>query len=147
MPATLSKLGIVAALQNLIDKLSSKEGLHISFTAYGFEERIEETTEISIYRIILELINNIVKHSMAGKVTIQLIKYPGYINLVVEDNGQGFDYEKANEEKKGIGLGNILSRVEYLKGTIEFDSSPGKGTSIIIEIPINYDTINTNNLV
>ena len=135
MPATLSKLGIVAALQNLIDKISSHAGLQISFTAHAFERRIEETTEISIYRIILELINNIVKHAMADKVTIQLIKYPEYINLVIEDNGRGFNYEKAVEGKKGIGLGNILSRVEYLKGTIEIDSSQGEGTTVIIEIP------------
>ena len=135
MPATLSKLGIVAALQNLIGNISSHSGLQISFSAHGFEGRIEETTEISIYRIILELINNIVKHAEAGKVSIQLIKYPHYINLVIEDNGRGFNYSKATEEKKGIGLGNILSRVEYLKGTIDIDSSPGKGTTVIIEIP------------
>ena len=135
MPATLSKLGIVAALQNLIDKISSHAGLQISFTAHAFEERIEETAEISIYRIILELINNIVKHAAANKVTIQLIKYPDYINLVVEDNGQGFDYEKIAEGKKGIGLGNILSRVEFLKGTIDIDSSLEEGTTVIIEIP------------
>ncbi len=135
MPATLSKLGIVAALQNLIDKISSHAGLQISFTAHEFEVRIEETAEISIYRIILELINNIVKHAAANKVTIQLIKYPAYINLTVEDNGRGFNYNKAAEEKKGIGLGNIFSRVEYLKGTIDIDSSPGKGTTVIIDIP------------
>ena len=135
MPATLSKLGLVAALQNLIGKISSHPGMQISFTAHEFEGRIEETAEMSIYRIILELINNIVKHAAANKVTIQLIKYPAYINLVVEDNGRGFNYAKALEEKKGIGLGNILSRVEYLKGTIDIDSSPGKGTTVIIEIP------------
>jgi len=135
MPATLSKLGLVAALQNLIDKISSNAGLQISFSAHEFEGRLEESTEISIYRIVLELINNIVKHAKAHKVTIQLIRYPGYINLVVEDDGCGFDHEKIAEEKKGIGLGNILSRVEYLKGTLDIDSSPGKGTTVIIEIP------------
>ncbi len=135
MPATLSKLGLVAALQNLIGKISSHSGMQIRFTAHEFEGRIEETAEISVYRIILELLNNIVKHASAGKVTIQLIKYPAYINLTVEDNGRGFNYNKALEEKKGIGLGNILSRVEYLKGTIDIDSSPGKGTTVIIEIP------------
>ncbi len=135
MPATLSKLGIVAALQSLIDKLSTHAGLQISFTAHSFDTRIEETTEISIYRIILELINNIVKHALADKVSIQMIKYPGYINLVIEDNGRGFNYDKALAEKKGIGLGNILSRVEYLNGTLEIDSKPGKGTTVIIEIP------------
>ena len=67
--------------------------------------------------------------------SIQLIKYPEYINLIVEDNGQGFDKHKAMEEKKGIGLGNVLSRVEFLKGTVDIDSAPGKGTTVIIEIP------------
>lgn len=147
MPATLSKLGIVAALQNLIANISSHSGLQISFTAHALEGRIEETAEISIYRIILELINNIVKHADARKVTIQLIKYPNYINLVIEDDGRGFNYSKAVDEKKGIGLGNIQSRVEYLNGTIDIDSSPGKGTTVIIEVPSGQAEKYTNNLV
>jgi two-component system NarL family sensor kinase len=135
MPATLSKLGLEAALQNLIDKIAAHSKLQIHFSAYGFEGRMEEKTEMSIYRIILELLNNIVKHASAEKLSIQLIKYPAYINLMVEDNGKGFNYHKALEEKKGIGLGNILSRVDYMNGSIEVDSSPGKGTTVIIEIP------------
>ena len=135
MPATLSKLGLVAALQNIIGKISGRSGLQINFTAHDLEQRIEETTEISIYRIILELINNIVKHAKADKVSIQLVKYPEYINVIVEDNGRGFDHQKILEEKKGIGLGNVLSRVEFLKGTVDIDSAPGKGTTVIVEIP------------
>ena len=135
MPATLSKLGLVAALQNLIGKISSKSGIQFSFAAHGFDVRLDENTEISIYRIILELINNIVKHAAAKKASVQLVHYPDYINLVIEDNGLGFESAKALREKKGIGLGNILSRVEYLKGSIEIDSSPGKGSTVIIEIP------------
>ena len=135
MPATLSKLGLEAALQSLIDKIAVHSKMQINFTAHGFEGRIEESTEMSIYRIILELLNNIVKHAAAEKVTIQIIKYPAYINLMIEDDGRGFDYHKAFEEKKGIGLGNILSRVEYLNGTVEIDSAAGKGTTVIIEIP------------
>lgn len=135
MPATLSKLGLVAASQNLIGKISSRSGMQISFTAHEFEDRIEENTEISIYRIILELINNIVKHAAADMVTIQIVKYPDYINLVVEDNGRGFNFDRTLEEKKGIGLGNILSRVEFLKGTFDIDSAQGKGTTVIIDIP------------
>ena len=135
MPATLSKLGLEAALQNLIDKIGAHSKMQIHFSAHGFGGRVEEKTEMSIYRIILELLNNIVKHAAAEKVSIQLIKYPAYINLMVEDNGRGFDFNKALEEKKGIGLGNILSRVEYMNGSIDIDSSPGKGTTVIIEIP------------
>lgn len=135
MPATLSKLGLVAALKNLINNISSHSGLHISFSAHDFIERIDEQTEMSIYRIVLELINNVVKHAQADKVTVQLIKHPGYINISVEDNGKGFDYDRERLAKKGIGLGNILSRVEYLKGTINVDASEGRGTTVIIDVP------------
>jgi two-component system, NarL family, sensor kinase len=136
MPATLSKLGLIAALKNLSNTISSHSGLQINFTSHDFTERIPEQTEMSIYRIVLELINNIVKHAQANKVTVQLIKYPDYINLSVEDNGRGFDYGSALQEKKGIGLGNILSRVEFLKGKMNVDSVPGRGTTVIIDIPL-----------
>ncbi len=139
MPATLSKLGLVAALKNLISKISSNSGMQISFSSHDFENRIAEQEEMSIYRIVLELINNIVKHAQANKVTVQLIKYPDYINLSVEDNGRGFDYRNALQEKKGIGLGNILSRVDYLKGKMNVDSVPGRGTTVIIDVPLENE--------
>lgn len=135
MPATLSKLGLVPALKNLSEKMSSGKGLQVSFSAHEFDSRLEEQTEISIYRIILELINNIVKHASASRATVQLVKYPDNINITVEDNGKGFDYPKTLQEKKGIGLGNIQSRLEYMKGTIDIDTLPGRGTTVIIDIP------------
>ena len=55
---------------------------------------------------------------------------------MVEDNGKGFDYSRALQEKKGIGLGNILSRVDYLKGTMNVDAQPGRGTTVIIDVPL-----------
>ena len=147
MPATLSKLGLIAALKNLSNTISSHpiapdgyrdgSGLQINFTSHDFTERIPEQTEMSIYRIVLELINNIVKHAQANKVTVQLIKYPDYINLSVEDNGRGFDYENVLQEKRGIGLGNILSRVDYLRAKMNVDSLPGRGTTVIIDVPLN----------
>lgn len=140
MPATLSKLGLVSALRNLFNNISSQPmarglGIQISFSAHDFTERVNEKTEMSIYRVILELINNVVKHAQADKVTVQLIKYPDHINLTVEDNGRGFDYALALQEKKGIGLGNILSRVDYLKGKMDVDTMPDRGTTVIIDIP------------
>ncbi|MEO6612312.1 MAG: sensor histidine kinase [Chitinophagaceae bacterium] len=135
MPATLSKLGLIAALRNLINHITSQAGIQIHFSSHGFEQRLDEHTEMSIYRIVLELINNIIKHAEASKVTVQMIRHPDYINLSVEDNGRGFDYENALKIKKGIGLGNIISRVEYLKGGIDVDTLPGRGTTVIIDIP------------
>jgi len=136
MPATLSKLGLVPALKNLSEKISSNKGLQVSFSAHEFESRLDEQTEISIYRIILELINNIVKHALASHATVQLVKYPDNINITVEDNGKGFDYPKTLQEKKGIGLGNIQSRVDYMKGVINIDAVSGRGTTVIIDIPL-----------
>lgn len=135
MPATLSKLGLIAALRNLVNTISSHSGLQVNFSAYGFAGRLDEKTEMSVYRIVLELINNIVKHAQAEKVTVQLIKHPGYINLSVEDNGRGFDYELELQNNTGIGLANILSRVEYLEGKMNVDAAAGRGTAVIIDIP------------
>lgn len=136
MPATLSKLGLAAALKNLCDRISSYGGLQFTFLHHGFENRLDEQTEISIYRIILELINNVVKHASATKLTVQLIKFSDTINITIEDNGKGFDYKKAVTEKHGLGLGSVLARIEYLKGKVHFDSGTGKGTTVILDIPL-----------
>ncbi|MGQ0739031.1 MAG: tetratricopeptide repeat-containing sensor histidine kinase [Bacteroidota bacterium] len=136
MPATLSKLGLVPALKNLTEKISSHKGMQVMFIAHDFENRLDEQTEISVYRIILELINNVVKHAVAGKATVQLLRYPDHINITVEDNGKGFDTGRVADEKAGMGLGNVAARVEYMKGKMDIDSMPGKGTTVIVDIPV-----------
>ena len=136
MPGALSKLGLVAALKNLINTIHSSTRLQIDFSAYDMEKRLEEFMEISIYRIVLELINNIVKHASASKATVQLIRYPEHLNITIEDNGKGFDYTLALQEKRGIGLGNIISRVHFLNGTMDVDTLPGRGTAVIIDVPL-----------
>ncbi|TND08468.1 MAG: signal transduction histidine kinase [Bacteroidetes bacterium] len=135
MPATLSKLGLLAALQNLFDRISSFSGMQVSFITHDYDSRPDEHVEISIYHIILELMNNIVRHADAKEATVQLIRFPGYVNITVEDNGKGFDMEQA-KNKRGIGLSNIISRVNYLSGKIDIDSAPGSGTTVIIDIPL-----------
>lgn len=136
MPATLSKLGLVPALKNLSENISSYKGVSVMFIAHDFETRLNEQVEISIYRIILELINNVVKHAAASRATVQLVKYPDHINITVEDNGKGFDAVKGAEEKTGIGLGSVAARVEYLKGKMDIDSRQGKGTTVVVDIPL-----------
>lgn len=137
MPATLSKLGLVPALKGLCDIISSGKGPGVTFISFGIDERLSVPVELSLYRIVFELINNLVKHSGATKATVQLMGHAGYINLVVEDNGRGFQPTNAAGEHSGIGLGNVAARVEYLKGKMDIDSMPGKGTTIIIDIPVN----------
>lgn len=145
MPASLAKLGLVAGLKNMLEKISAHSGLHVDFSTHDFEQRIDETMELSVYRIILELTNNIVKHASAKEITIQLIRYPEYVNITVEDNGKGFDYKNIKQKPKGIGLGNIVSRVEYMKGRLNIDSAVGRGTTVMIDIPLTETKKNEQN--
>jgi signal transduction histidine kinase len=133
MPATLSRLGLTVALQNLFNRIGTRSGLKINYITHGFIERLDETTELSIYRIVLESTNNVIKHAAAKNVTVQLLKYPDYINITIEDNGIGFDLNEKNFS--GNGLGNIVSRVKSLKGTIDIDSKRASGTTFLIDIP------------
>lgn len=132
MPAALSRVGLVAALKNLFEKISETRGISIQFISHGLRERLPEEKEIFIYRIVLELVNNIVKHSRASEATIQLIRYPDKINITVEDDGIGFGKVAADQ---GTGLSNIRSRVEFLKGDLFIDTIEHEGTTFIINIP------------
>jgi signal transduction histidine kinase len=134
MPATLSKLGLTAALQNLFNRIRAQSGLKIHYSTHGFSQRLDESTEVSIYRIILESISNVVKHAHAKNVTVQLVKHPEYINITIEDDGIGFDL-KTSEGLSGNGLNNISSRIKNLHGTIDIDTKPGSGTTILIDVP------------
>jgi two-component system, NarL family, sensor kinase len=131
MPATLSRIGLVGALQSFFGRLSNP-GINFHFSHHGFSGRIDEEKEIILYRVILELVNNVVKHSGADAVTIQLIKFPDHINVIVEDNGRGIQQSLSDDQ--GIGLKNISSRIGYLKGSFTIDSGVN-GTTAIIDIP------------
>jgi signal transduction histidine kinase len=97
--------------------------------------RIEKSAEIIIYRIIQELLNNILKHAAATEAFVQLIREDSRLNVVVEDNGRGFE-ASLPENNKGAGWANIRSRVEYLKGQLDVHSEPGKGTLVNIEFNV-----------
>lgn len=135
MPNALLRFGLVAATREFIDKIAMNGALKVDLQIIGLNERLENTTETVLYRVLQEAVNNIIKHAEATKVSIQLIKYETYLNLILEDNGKGFNVSGINNFK-GIGLKNIISRVEYLNGTVNFDSAIGRGTTVDIEVPI-----------
>lgn len=133
----LNKFGLIPALKSLQESIKGTGQLNIEVLDFGFDDnRLEYAIEINLYRIIQELISNILKHSKASEVTIQLIKKENRLNIVVEDNGLGFDVNQI-KNKKGMGLKNIESRVDSLKGEFNIDSGKGAGTTITIEIPLN----------
>lgn len=136
MPRALSELGLLPALEDLLEKAFGHTDIRFSFEHHRLEsERFDERIEISLYRITQELINNIIKHSGAKAVSAQLLKTATHLVLVVEDDGKGFRYEdEAN--RNGIGLMNISSRAKALNGEVNYSPSPQQGTVATIRIPI-----------
>lgn len=134
----LSKFGLVAALEDLKETLESTKQISLDLHIHNIDDRRNLTTESNIYRIVQELIANVLKHSRATEVVIQLTRHESNMILLVEDNGIGFD-STSPKQTPGIGLKNIHSRVSKLDGNINIDSTTGKGTVIIIEIPLPHD--------
>lgn len=137
MPRALAELGLLPALEDLLDKAFTHTDIRFSFEHHRLDgQRFDERVEISLYRITQELINNIIKHSGAKAVSVQLLKTATHLVLVVEDDGKGFRYEdKAN--RNGIGLMNISSRAKALNGEVNYTPSPQQGTVATIRIPIS----------
>lgn len=133
--STLSEKGVTEALIQLCETIQNLGQMQIKLDVYGFNERIDATLEIQLYRITQELLTNILRHAHARNVSIQLIRNKNEINMAVIDDGKGFD-TKDVYLKRGIGLKNIDKRVHSLSGRWDIDSGKGSGTTIIIDIPI-----------
>lgn len=130
----MAKNGLLPAIERLSKNVSSPNGLHLDIHSHGLNQRLENTLEISIFRIIQELVTNIIKHAQATEAFISITQHEDSINLMVEDNGKGFDAKQAYK-KEGMGLSSIEKRIELLEGHIKVDSTPKKGTTTIIDIP------------
>jgi signal transduction histidine kinase len=135
MPEALTKFGLKEALHDFCSSIdNSKTEVKLRF--YGEEKRIDQKLEISLYRIVQELINNALKHANATEIAVLIVQEEQRIHLTVQDNGKGFDTE-ALKTSKGAGLPNIRSRVESLNGHLDVYSKPDKGTEISVEFKWN----------
>jgi signal transduction histidine kinase len=136
MPEVLMKMGLVPALQDFCNNVNAGRLLHISLQEYGMEKRLGSSTEIMLFRIIQELINNIIKHAYATEALIQMNREGSRLSITVEDNGRGFDMEEA-ETKRTMGIQTIKSRINYLNGKLSIDSRKDVGTTIMIDLLVN----------
>jgi signal transduction histidine kinase/Tfp pilus assembly protein PilF len=132
MPKALTQLGLIEAVDDMLSKSLGISQIKFQFEHFGIKERLEERIEISLYRVVQELVNNIIKHSQADTVSVQLFKNSGKVILIVEDNGTGI---KGNSGD-GHGLLNIKSRINTLHGEINLEPSPKSGTLATIRIPL-----------
>jgi two-component system NarL family sensor kinase len=132
-PNVLLKAGLTSAVRDFIDKIDARK-LKVNLTTFGLHDRLDPNIEIVLYRVIQETVNNVIKHAKASSLDIQLTKDVEGVNVMIEDNGTGFNVAQL-EKFDGIGLKNIRTRVAYLKGTVDFSSRPDEGTLVAIYIP------------
>jgi two-component system NarL family sensor kinase len=136
MPEVLMKLGLVNALKDLCDNISASKLLSVSLQVHGMNKRLNATTEIMLFRIVQELLNNIIKHAQATEAIIQFIREESRLSVIVEDNGRGFNTVEADEQNHA-GIATIQSRVNYLNGKMSIDSQKNVGTTIMMDFLIS----------
>ncbi|HYC86286.1 MAG TPA: sensor histidine kinase [Chryseosolibacter sp.] len=127
--------GLLPAVKRFASKVSIIDKLVIEVEEHGMDKRLENSLEITIFRIIQELITNIIKHANASEAVIHLTQYDNSINIMIEDNGKGFDISKIRP-KETMGLYSIQKRIENLGGQVTIESIPQKGTTVIIDVPL-----------
>ncbi len=138
-PMSLDDLGLVPAVQQLIDRFIEETGIFVEFNVFGIKEKLMPILELTIFRIIQEALTNIKKHSKAKLVSVKIEYISNRISLQISDNGIGFDKTKNKkfDEIGGYGLLGMQERVELINGKCEIISKCGKGTKILVSIPVN----------
>jgi signal transduction histidine kinase len=134
MPWALHKTGLAQVIKQFIENIAN-DNIAINFFSRGFDSPFDDTTEIILYRVLQESVNNVMKHAHADRLDISLIRSDESISLTIEDNGKGFDTTNP-DIFKGMGLNNLRSRINFLKGKVEFDSQVNRGTLVSIYIPL-----------
>ena len=132
MPQTLKEFGLKFAFEDICQKILGPSGILYELNTHIPDERLPHKIEITLYRVFQELVHNIIKHSQATEVLIQLRKMNNHILLVVEDNGKGLSKEKSD----GIGINNLKSRVQLLDGNLQYESEENEGTTAIVRVPV-----------
>ena len=137
MPGAISKYGLEGAIANLCEAMEQGQAIEIDFIPYGLDEIAADIVETNVYRIVQELLRNVIKHAEAKEIIVQLTVEDGQLHIIVEDDGKGFN-PKSSKTMQGIGLDSIRSRVSHLNGTFEIDSRIGEGSTFTIQLPVEY---------
>lgn len=135
-PHILRNFGLTKAIQTFINKINQAQNLKIDFTT-NLDERLDETIETTFYRVIIELINNTIKHANASEVHIEISYIKNRLEFLYTDNGKGFDIESAINSNKGFGLFNMQNRFATLNGNISFNSKINKGIKVQGFLPLS----------
>lgn len=141
----LTRFGIVTAIEDLVSSINLSNQIVGDFTTSGIHERLPLTIERNLYHIILELVNNTIKHAEAESFFIQISKFEDELNVFYEDDGKGFNVD--DHKNKGMGLRNLHARTSTINGNISINSSPGNGLNIVINIPLKVEKLLHKDLI
>jgi signal transduction histidine kinase len=133
-PAALDDFGLVPALERLCDTMFEQGGVAVDVQSYLDDQRLPAETETALYRIVQEALTNVLKHASAARVTVRLRQSERFVELLVQDDGAGFDPRGVRDG--GLGLVGMRERVALLGGRMVVDSSEGAGTMLKAEVPI-----------
>jgi signal transduction histidine kinase len=131
----LREIGLIESIEDIMDDLKvARDKMVIDLDLQNIsEEQIEDRRKLTLFRIVQEQLNNIVKHAKATRVLIRLSGEQDHIVLTVADNGVGFDVSR---HRKGVGITNIISRAELFNGKVEIQSGPGEGCTLMVSLPM-----------
>jgi signal transduction histidine kinase len=133
MPGLLTRFGLFEAVEDLLDQVDEMEGIHVDYQFQGEEVRLVENTEIMLYRIIQEMINNTLKYAQAEHIKLEINLVDHALHIFYKDNGKGFNLDE-KLRTKSLGLTSIQSRVKYLEGSLSINTAPGRGVEYSIDI-------------
>jgi signal transduction histidine kinase len=142
-PSVLDNLGLTASLKNFVHEWSDHFKIEAEFQAFNLDgQHLLPEVEINLYRIAQEALNNVAKHAKPGKVSVLLELRNGFLILIVEDDGIGFEPRQKSvltRNDRGMGLLGMKERAELIGGTIEIESAPGKGTTVYARVPASFE--------
>lgn len=138
-PMTLDDLGLIPTVRRYIEELKVRENFNVQLEIHGEEQRLKNTYEVALFRLIQESLNNARKHAKANKIKVNINTTETDISVSISDDGKGFDLEKVMNEavgKESFGLLSMKERIELLNGSLNIDSTIGVGTTITVCIPL-----------
>jgi PAS domain S-box-containing protein len=139
-PTSLDDLGLDKALEAAVRRRAEPFGVKVSFDSRLGSERLPCEVETQLYRIVTEAITNVLKHAEARKVSVLLRRRSRDVQAIIEDDGRGFDQNALRSSRNGrLGLQGMRERAALLDGTMEAESSPGRGTTVFVRLPLSED--------
>lgn len=131
--------GLVPALKDLAESVTASGRVRVTLHSASCEDKLDSAMEVMAYRLVQELMSNALKHAEATRLTVQITCLEELLNIIVEDNGKGFNAQYYMEQSRGMGLKSMQERISSLQGEFEVDSQPGKGTTVIIDLPASME--------